>query len=81
MEKIDELRLLIREKDLPYFSDEELKFWLSKYPDVSEAAYYCLIYKSEDTTLSISGLSANDTSQYFKRLASKYKPNNSGILK
>jgi hypothetical protein len=78
---IDELRLLIRENDYPYFSDEELKYWLDKSDTVEESAYRCLILKSEDTTLSISGLSASDTSSYFKRLASRFKPNNSGILK
>ena len=81
MGNVEELKILIREKDFPYFSDEELNYFLNKYSDIKIAAYYCLIYKSEDTSLTISGLSAADTSQYFRRLASKYKPNNTGILK
>jgi len=40
-----------------------------------------LLVKAEDTTLSISGISAADTSAYFRRLASKYRPSNSGTLK
>ena len=47
----------------------------------NKAIYDCLIIKAEDATLSVSGLSTTDTSHYFKRLASKYRPNNSGILK
>lgn len=81
MDRLSELKILIREEEFPYFTDEQLEYFLNKYSDINEAAYNCLIYKSEDTTLSISGLTANDTSQYFKRLASKYKPSNSGILK
>lgn len=81
MDRLGELKILIREEEFPYFTDKQLEYFLNKYSDINEAAYNCLIYKSEDTTLSISGLTANDTSQYFKRLASKYKPSNSGILK
>ena len=42
--------------------------------------YEMLIVKSEDSTISVSGLSTQDTSSYFKRLASRYKPFNSGIM-
>lgn len=80
MSSIDELKILIRENDVPYFEDEELEFWLQKEGSVEAAAYRCLIIKSENTTLSVSGLSASDTSSYFKRLASQYRSHNSGIL-
>lgn len=79
---IEKLKMYCRESEVPYFSDEELQFWLDENNgDVNLAAYNCLILKSQDTTLSISGLNAADSSSYFKRLASKFKPNNSGILK
>ena len=37
--------------------------------------------KAEDTTLSVSGLNCADTSKYFRRLAQRYRQNNSGQLK
>lgn len=80
MTKIEELKILIREKEFPYFTDEELEYHLSKSNSISHAAYKCLTIKSEDTTLQVSGLSLQDTSKYFRRLASQYRPNNSGTL-
>lgn len=82
MTEIEELKMILREKDCPFFEDEnELSYHLSKNGSVEKAAYYCLIIKSEDTTLSVSGLNCADTSKYFRRLAQKYRPNNSGILR
>lgn len=82
MSNIDELKMILREKDIPFFTNEELEYHLNDNGnDVKKAAYRCLIIKSEDTSLSISGLSAADTSSYFKRLAVHYKPSNSGVLK
>lgn len=81
MSSIEDLKIVLREKDIPFFTDEELEFYLAQNNgDYDAAAYQCLIIKSEDTTLSISGLSTADSSKYFKRLASKYRPRNSGIL-
>ena len=45
------------------------------------AIYECLVVKSEETSLQISGMTTNDTSKYFLRLASHYRPNNSRVLK
>lgn len=79
---LDELKIMIREAAVPYFEDAELEYYLNKNNgDVKKAAYECLIIKAEDTTLSISGLTTNDTSKYFLRLAARYKPNNSGVLR
>lgn len=79
---LEGLKIVLREKDIPFFTDEELGFYLDQNNGNYDAtAYQCLIIKSEDTTLSISGLSTADSSRYFKRLASKYRPRNSGILK
>lgn len=80
--KIKELKLILREKDIPFFEDDELKYYLDKNGgDVDKTAYQCLIIKSEESSLSISGLSLSDTSSYFRRLAQRYRPNNSGVLK
>lgn len=82
MDIIDELKLILREDDYPFFSDETLRYYLSKNGnDLKATAYQCLIVKSEDSSLSIPGVSLKDTSAYFRRLASKYRPNNSGILR
>lgn len=81
MTDVEQLKVLIREREYPYFSDDELQFWINSEGSVQAAAYRCLILKSENTTLTVSGLSAADSSSYFKRLASRFKPSNSGVLK
>lgn len=81
-ENLKELKILLREKDCPFFSDDELEFYLNKNNgDIKKTAYFCLVLKSEDTTLSVSGLNCPDTSKYFRRLASNYRPNNTGVLR
>ena len=72
----------LREEDYPLFSDEDLMFYLNENNgDVEATIYQCLIIKSEDSSISLTGLNVADTSKYFKRLAQKYRKNNSGILK
>lgn len=79
---MDTLKKLLREDAVPYFTDEELEFYLGQNGgDLHATAYHCLCIKAEDTTLSISGLSLPDTSKYFRRLASRYRPRNTGILR
>lgn len=80
-DSIEKLKIILRENDCPFFEDEELAFYLSENNDDFEAtAYQCLIIKSETTTLVLSGLEAADTSKYFRRLAQRYRKNNSGTL-
>lgn len=81
MQAIDELKLILREKDCPFFEDSELEYYLGKYPSVEEAAYHCLLRKAENTTLSVAGLNCADSSKYFLRLAQGYRPTNSCTLK
>ena len=79
---INTMKKLLREDAVPYFSDEELSFYLDRNKgDLHSAVYECLCIKAEDTTLSVSGLSLGDTSKYFRRLAQIYRPSHSGILK
>lgn len=81
-DKINQLKIMIRESQVEFFTDEELNFYLNANDgDLDKTAYQCLIIKSEDTTLQIAGMTAEDSSKYYRRLASMYKPNNSGILK
>ena len=81
MSAVEELKIILREKDCPFFDDEELEYYLNKNGnDLNATAYHCLIIKSENTSLNISGMTAADSSLYFRRLAAKYRTNNSGIL-
>ncbi len=82
MGNIEDLKIVLREADIPFFTDEQLDFYLRENGgNYDLTAYQCLLIKAEDTTLQVSGLSAADSSKYFRRLATKYRPNNSGILK
>lgn len=81
IDKVMFIRREIREPQSPYFDESDIYHYLRKNNgDVNATIYEMLIVKSEDSTISVSGLSTQDTSAYFKRLASRYKPFNSGIL-
>lgn len=81
MDKLEQLKFNIREKDYPCFDDRELLYILEQAGgDVREASYNALVMKSENTGLSVSGLTTKDTSSYFKMLASRFIKTNSGVL-
>jgi hypothetical protein len=79
---VEKIKVILREEDCPFFSDEQLQFYLDENNgSINDTLYQCFLIKAEDTTLSVTGLNCADTSKYFRRLAQKYRPNNSGILK
>lgn len=81
MTDIERIKREIREEQSPYFEDDDFQYYLDKNGgNVNATIYEMLIIKSEDSTISVSGLNTEDTSSYFKRLASRYKQFNSGIL-
>ena len=81
IERIKKIKREIREAQSPYFEEDDFMYYLEKNGgNVDATIYEMLIIKSEDSTISVSGLSTQDTSTYFKRLASRYKPFNSGIM-
>lgn len=81
MTDIERIKKEIREEQSPYFEDEDFQYYLDKNNgDVDATIYEMLIVKSEDSTIAVSGLNTQDTSGYFKRLASRYRKYNSGIL-
>lgn len=81
IEKIKFIRKEIREAQAPYFDEDDFLYYLNKNNgNVNATIYEMLIIKSEDSTISVSGLTTQDTSSYFKRLASRYKQFNSGVL-
>lgn len=82
MSNLEDLRIVLREEDVPFFSYEELEFYLKENNgDYRATAYQCLLIKAENTALNVSGLSTGDSSSYFRRLAAKYRPYNSGVLR
>lgn len=82
MTDIERIKKEIREEQSPYFEEDDFQYYLDKNNgNLNATIYEMLIIKSEDSTISVSGLNTQDTSSYFKRLASRYKQFNSGILK
>lgn len=78
---IERMRIILREKEVPFFTDDELDFYLQENGgNVNAAIYQCCIIKAEDTSLDVSGLSTPDTAKYYLRLAQRYRPSNSGVL-
>lgn len=80
MESLDRLKFILREDEMPMFSDNQLQAYLDNSESFDVAAYELLLLKSENTSLQVSGLSIQDTSSYFKRLAQTYRPYNTGLL-
>lgn len=80
-ETLKELKVVLREADIPFFTDEELGFYYTMNGgDLKKTIYQCLLIKAENTTFSADGLSTGDSSTYFRRLANMYRPTNSGTL-
>lgn len=78
---IERIKKEVREAQAPYFDEDDFQYYLDKNGgDVDATIYEMLIIKSEDSTIAVSGLNTQDTSSYFKRLASRYKPFNSGVM-
>ena len=76
------MRLVLREDDIPFFTEEELDLYLEMNKgDVRKALYQCLCIKAEPSNIELSGLITPDTSTYFQRLAAQYRPTNSGLLR
>ena len=82
MGEIQELKLILREETSPFFTDEEIAYYLNKNNgNVNNAAYECLLLKAEDDSIALpGGLTLANNSEYWLRLATKYKPNGSRIL-
>lgn len=78
---IEKMKIALREKDMPCFENEELEMYLENAETLQEAIYNAAIAKSENTTMTISGMTTADMSSYFLRIASMYRPNNTGVLK
>ena len=82
MNVTEQIKIELRETQVPFFSDEEIEHYLEKNGNKVEAAIYeMLLIKAEDNSVTVSGWSSHDTSRYFRRLASRYREFSSGQLK
>lgn len=82
MGEIQELKMILREETSPFFTDEEIAYYLNKNNgNINSTAYECLLLKAEDDSIALpGGLTLANNSAYWLRLAKKYKPNGSRIL-
>ena len=82
MGEIQDLKIRLREESSPFFTDEELVYYFNLYnQDLDLTTYHLCILKAEDDSISLSGgLELPNNSQYWLRLAKKYKPNGSRCL-
>lgn len=76
------IKKILREDEIPFFTDEEIEaYYQNNGSDMNKTVYSLCLTKAENTTVEISGLTMGDTSEYFLRLAQRYRPHNSGTLK
>ena len=63
MTDIERIKKEVREAQSPYFEEDDFQYYLDKNNgNVNATIYEMLIIKSEDSTISVSGLSTQDTS-------------------
>lgn len=74
------IKTILRESEMPMFSDEELTAYIKGSESLEQALYELLLIKAENTPIELSGLTLADTAGYFKRLALMYRPFNTGEL-
>lgn len=74
--EIEELKIILREESSPFFTDEELSYYLEKNnSDIKKTAYECLLLKAEDDSIALpGGLNIPNNKEYWLRLAKQYKP-------
>ena len=78
---IGKLKIELREAQFPFFTDKDFEHYLEKNGnDFNATAYEMLLVKAEPSTVAVSGWASQDTSAYFRRLASRFRPFSSGQL-
>ena len=82
MGEIQDLKLILREESSPFFTEEEIAYYLEKNNyNIDATAYECLVLKAENDSISLpGGLNIADNQKYWLRLAQKYRPSGSKIL-
>ncbi|CEH34718.1 hypothetical protein [Romboutsia lituseburensis] len=82
MEEIQELKIRLREDSSPFFTEEELDYYLKQNNnDLDLTTYECLLLKAEDDSISLpGGLQLANNSKYWLRLAKQYKPKKRSLV-
>ena len=82
MTSLEKLKMELRETSSPFFKDADLLYYLEKNNnDLNKTIYECLLLKAEDDSIALpGGLSLANNSNYWLRLARKYRPNGSRCL-
>lgn len=78
---LNQIKREVRENVCPYFTNQDIAYYYFKNnKDMRATIYELLIIKAEDSTIEVTGLKTSDTSAYFRRLASRFRTYNSGVL-
>lgn len=81
MTVVEQIKVILRERDAPFFTDDEIEFYLSESGgNRNKAICVMLKVKAKNTAMSMPGMSTSDTSKYFLRLAKDYEQNNTGYI-
>lgn len=82
MGEIQELKLRLREETSPFFTDEELAYYLEMFNnDLNLTTYKLAKMKAEDDSISLpGGLSLPNNRNQWLTIAAMYKPNESRCL-
>lgn len=82
MEEIQELKIRLREESSPFFTEEELDYYLKQNNnDLDLTTYECLLLKAEYDSISLpGGLQLANNSKYWLRLAKQYKPKKRSLV-
>lgn len=80
-EKTRKIKIAIRERDYPMFTDEEIHFYMEEEGgNIRNTIYRLLTLKAENGAIEITGINIPDPERYFMKLALDYRDNNSGIV-
>ena len=78
---LNQIKREVRENMSEYFTNQDIAYYYFKNgKDIRATCYELLIIKAEDSTIQVTGLTTHDTSAYFRRLASRFRTYNSGVL-
>lgn len=83
MDNLMKAKIELRESTSPFFSDEEINYYIEEKHDgdFNAAMYEMCILKSENDSISLpGGLSIANNSEYWLRLAEKYKPSKKVVM-
>lgn len=82
MGEIQELKLRLREETSPFFTDEELAYYLEMFNnDLNLTTYKLAKMKAEDDSITLpGGLSLPNNRKQWLTIAAMYKPNESRCL-